>query len=347
MLRTLLLFALAALEGGAQLRPLVQTGAAELDVDDPAVWRNTRDPQRSLILGTVKAAAPDGALLVYGLDGSIRQKVAGIDRPNNVDVEYGFRTGGRTVDIAVVTERRKRALRVFEIDGERGEVRPLGTIPVFEGEPAERGAPMGIGLYRSRDGVVFAIVSRKEGPADGYLWQYRLEDDGAGGVRGVKVRAFGKFSGGAGNEIEAVAVDDAAGRVYYSDEKFGYREYFAEPAKGNGEIGVFGTETFTGDREGIAIYTGRPGYIVCTEQLPGQSKYRLYRRAGRHELVSIVEGGADATDGLEAAASSFGARFPRGFAIAMNSAGKNFYLYRWEEFAGAAVKAAPAVSRAR
>src|SRR2546430_8869431 len=42
---------------------------------------------RSLILGTNKAPAPNGALVVFGLDGKVRQTLAGIDRPNNVDVE--------------------------------------------------------------------------------------------------------------------------------------------------------------------------------------------------------------------------------------------------------------------
>ena len=49
----------------------------------------------------MKVAAPAGAIVVYGLDGKIRQTIGGIDRPNNVDVEYGFRFGGQSVDIAV------------------------------------------------------------------------------------------------------------------------------------------------------------------------------------------------------------------------------------------------------
>jgi myo-inositol-hexaphosphate 3-phosphohydrolase len=48
------------------------------------------DPSRSLIIGTVKVAAPAGAVVAYGLDGQIRQMIPGIDRPNNIDVEYGI-----------------------------------------------------------------------------------------------------------------------------------------------------------------------------------------------------------------------------------------------------------------
>src|SRR4051794_18376556 len=60
------------------------------DADDPALWVCPTDPGRSLILGTNKAAAAGGALYAFGMDGSIRQVIAGLDRPNNVDVEYGF-----------------------------------------------------------------------------------------------------------------------------------------------------------------------------------------------------------------------------------------------------------------
>lgn len=56
------------------------------------------DPSRSLIIGTVKVAAPAGAVVAYGLDGQIRQMIPGIDRPNNIDVEYGIRLRGQPVD---------------------------------------------------------------------------------------------------------------------------------------------------------------------------------------------------------------------------------------------------------
>jgi 3-phytase len=44
------------------IRPIRVTAAVRDDADDPAVWINRADPSRSLILGTNKVAAPDGAL---------------------------------------------------------------------------------------------------------------------------------------------------------------------------------------------------------------------------------------------------------------------------------------------
>lgn len=328
--------------GSPVLLPVVRSDAVPSDADDPAIWVNPDDPAQSLILGTNKAAAPDGALFVFGLDGRQRQVIDGIDRPNNVDVEYGLPLGDGMADIAVLTERLQNRLRVFRIfpnEGMLQDVSSNGGIPVFDGEPGEAALPMGVALYRRpADGAIFAIVGRKTGPREGYLWQYRLEDDGAGRVKGTKVREFGAFSGD--GEIEAIAVDDELGCVYFADELAGIRKWPADPDHPDAgrELALFGTEGFAGDREGIAIYAleDGTGYVICTDQIEGNSRYLIYRREGsasnphdHSEVVKIVRGGADETDGIDATSASLGPRFPNGLLVAMNSGDRNFLLFDW------------------
>ncbi|MBI1786169.1 MAG: phytase [Acidobacteria bacterium] len=330
------------------IQPVVRTEPVADDPDDPAIWVHATDPIRSLIIGTNKVKAPRGALVVFGLDGRIRQTVAGLDRPNNVDVEYGLSVGGQTIDIAVTTERLKNQLRVFRIAPDGGGIRDAtssGNTRVFSDRVGEEAAPMGISLFRRpRDGAVFAVVSPKSGPRQGYLGQYRLEEDGQGLVKASFVRYFGRFSGV--GEIEAVAVDDALGYIYYADEGDGFHKYHADPdhPEGTHELAHFGRTGFRADREGIAIYDrgDGAGYIVCTDQIAGNSEYHVYRREGEpgrpHDhgtLLKLVRGGADATDGLEIASRPLGPRFPWGLMVAMNSSGRNFLLYRWEELARA------------
>jgi 3-phytase len=262
-----------------------------------------------------------------------------------VDVAYGLRVGDRLVDIAVVTERYKKQLRVFEIDPQARRIRDIssgGGIPVFTGAKAAGGnpedeAPMGIGLYkRPRDGEIFAIVSRKHGPKTGYLWEYRLLDDGNGKVRGEKVREFGNFSGS--KEIEAVAVDNELGYVYYSDEDTGIRKWHADPDHPDAgkELAVFGQGVFAGDREGISIYKhpDGTGYIICTDQVPDHTRYYVYAREGtknnphdHSKMLYAFEGGLDSTDGTEIVSVPLGAKFPHGIFVAMNSGGKNFAVF--------------------
>ncbi|MGB3617455.1 MAG: phytase, partial [Catalinimonas sp.] len=177
------------------LRPVVVTDSTRHDTDDPAIWHHPTDPAQSLILGTDKNR--DGALYVYDLDGKIIEEkvVRGLQRPNNVDVAYGLLLNGEPTDVAVVTERFTHALRVFSLP----DLKPVdgGGLEVFVGETGEEHrALMGIALYEvPNSDTVYAVVGRKQGPREGYLWQYLLRDDGTGQVAATLVRKFGRFSG--------------------------------------------------------------------------------------------------------------------------------------------------------
>ena len=147
------------------------------DPDDPAIWIHPSDPSKSLILGTDKTESV-GGVYVFGLDGALRQSLTPLDRPNNIDVEYGFAAAGGSTDIAVVTERMQHRLRVFAIPADGGPLTDLAPagLSVLAGETGDASEPMGIALYkRPRDGAVFAIVAPKTGGMTNYLWQYRLE----------------------------------------------------------------------------------------------------------------------------------------------------------------------------
>ena len=242
------------------VKPAFVTDTLKWDSDDPAIWINPSDVSQSLIIGTDKET--DGALYVFNLEGKVIEEktVRNLKRPNNVDVEYGLILNGKATDIAVAAEREANKIRVFGLPDMRAV--DNGGIDVFVGE--ELRAPMGISLYkRLIDGAIFAIVSRKEGPAENYLWQYLLKDDGNGNVIAEKVREFGNFSGI--KEIEAIAVDDELGYVYYSDEQIGVRKYYADPdmPDADKELGIIYTQDYWEDNEGISIYpTGKgTGYI--------------------------------------------------------------------------------------
>jgi 3-phytase len=334
------------LSSAVEVEAAYATARLSNDPDDPAVWVHPADPSRSLIIGTMKVAAPAGAIVAFGIDGQIRQVISGIDRPNNVDVEYGLRLGGGTADIAVVTERLARQLRIFRLDPANDRLVDLGGAPILEGADGEAGAPMGVALYRRpRDGALFAIVAPKTGPRAGYLWQYRLADAGGGKVAATFVRRFGTFSASSvreENEIEAVAVDDALGYVYYADEADGVHKWHADPDHPDAarELAHFARDGFRGDREGIAIYTRADGtgYIVCTDQIDTESEYHVFRREGEPgrphdhaQRLAVLRGGADATDGLEIAPARLGPKLPNGIMVAMNSTPQNFLVFRWED----------------
>src|SRR5881628_1843479 len=99
-------------EARAQTAPVPHKGDA---ADDPAVWIHPQDPALSLILGTDKL----GGLHTYNMDGSEQQLVSDGSKPNNVDVLYDFKLGGRTVDLAVGSVRGPKkgmGVKVWAID---------------------------------------------------------------------------------------------------------------------------------------------------------------------------------------------------------------------------------------
>ena len=317
------------------VKPVIVTEPVVYDTDDPAIWVNPEDASKSLIVGTDKNE--DGALFVFDLEGKIVQDkvVRGLKRPNNVDIAYGLKIGGKSVDIALTGERMTHNMRLFSLP----DMQPLdgGGIPVFEGETGvEYRDLMGVALYkRPADGAIFAIMGRKTGPTDGtYLWQYLLEDNGQGGVKATLVRKFGMFSGN--KEIEAIAVDDELGYIYYSDEGVGVRKYYADPEKGNEELALFATEGFTDDHEGISIFdTGNgKGFILVSDQQASQ--FKIYPREGSatnphdHTLIESVLVSTVESDGSEISNVAFNDTFKRGIFVAMSD-DKTFQYYRVED----------------
>lgn len=326
------------------IKPRVITEPVKHDTDDPAIWINRANPAESLVLGTDKNT--DGALYVWGLDGKIHHDkvVRGIVRPNNVDVAYDVMIGGRKTDIAVLTERYAHRLRAYRLP----DMAPVdgGGIPVFQGERARD--CMGIALYtRPTDGALFAIVSRSNyrAPVEGYLHQYRLVDDGTGTLRGVFTRAFGEWSGR--KEIEAIAVDQELGHVYYADENFGIRKYHADPGHEDAEdeLAIIGREGFAEDREGISVYkTGpRTGYLLVSNQQ--NNSFRIYAREGTaanphaHAFLADVDVSTVESDGSEVTHESLPG-FPGGLLVAMSN-GKVFHYYAWADL----VRALPAAGK--
>lgn len=318
------------------VKPLYVTDPVQFDTDDPAIWINPVDSSKSLIIGTDKDE--NGGLYVFDLKGKIikEKTITGLKRPDNVDIAYGMLLNGRKVDIAVVTERMTHKLRIYSLPDMKAI--DNGGIPVYEGEKGVMFRDlMGIALYTTKNGEIYAIPGRKTGPKDGtYLWQYLLQDNGKGQVTAVLKRKFGSYSGI--KEIEAIAVDNELGYVYYADEQFGVRKYYADPAKGNKEISVFAKEGYTEDHEGISIYktTAKTGYILVSDQSANQ--FKVYSREGVNNLITTVNVSTIQSDGSDIYSGPLNTDFKHGLFVAMSD-DRTFQLYRWEDIAGKVLKA--------
>lgn len=318
------------------LQPAITTEKVAHDTDDPAIWIHPTDPSLSLIIGTDKGGdTGKGGLYVFNLDGKIdTSKTVLLQRPNNVDVAYGINIDGVKTDIAVCTERNTNSIRVFSLP----DLKQIdnGGIAVFEDDTLR--APMGVALYTDlKTGKIYAVVGRKTGPQEGYLYQYLLKADSTGIVKGQLVRKFGKFSGK--KEIESIVVDNELGFVYFSDEGVGVRKYYAHPDSSNTELAVFATSGIREDHEGLSIYKANDGkgYILLSDQQANQ--FHIFPREGTkanihdHPLIKIIKTNTDESDGSEVSSVSFNDTFKLGLFVAMSTDG-TFQFYRWEDIAG-------------
>lgn len=323
-------FLLVSCNNNSKLSPITPDVITEKglnDIDDPAIWVHPTDPTKSIVFGTDKET--NGAIYAYNLEGKIIEDktIRNIKRPNNVDIAYGFKINDSvSTDILVFTEREKQQVRIFSIP----EVKPVdnGGFKVFEDEMSiENRLPMGVATYKSPiDSSFYAIVGRKNGPLKGYLYQYKLSVENSQ-ISAKLVRKFGGFSGK--KEIEAVAVDSEMGFVYYSDEGYCIRKYYAEPSKGNEELACFGGEYFLDDIEGIAIakMKNKSGYLIVSDQQKGQ--FNLFDRK-TNEFVKAVNLSTLETDGCEVVTIPLNNTFKSGLFVAMNNE-RNFYFYDFEK----------------
>ncbi len=302
--------------------------------DDPAIWVHPRDPALSLVLGTDKK----GGLHVFDLAGKRVQTISDGSRPDNVDVLYDFRLGGRTVNLAVAGSRSRDApgVKVWVIDRESGRLSEPQSGPTFR--VFDAGQPYGSCVYRSpKDGRAYVFVDDHGGRFE----QYRLDDAGDGSIRAERVRTFRVAS-----QAEGCVADHELGNLFVAEEDVGIWKFGAEPGDGDARTAVakVGEHGLTADVEGLTIYysRGERGYLISSSQ--GSNTFFVYDRAGEHAFAGTIDprdGAIDDvsdTDGIDVVSQPLGPRFPKGLFVAQDGAarsgGQNFKLYAWDDLAG-------------
>lgn len=288
--------------------------------DDPAIWRNRRNPAASLVIGTDKKAG----IHVYDLSGK-RLGFTPAARLNNVDLRE---IGGRV--IAAASDRADEAqahVALFTLDTVAKKLVPIGRYPVGAGEA------YGMCLWtRKADKALFGFVVMKDGRID----QVSIDTSGATPVvrtvRSMKVAS----------QAEGCVVDDRTGLLYVAEEDVGLWRFAADPAApvaGTPVAKVDGT-TLVADAEGLALApAGRDGgYLVASSQ--GDNAYTLYRLpgvtyAGRFRIGGGAIDGTSETDGIDLIPGNFGPNYRKGLMVAQDGDNapdtQNFKYVSWAD----------------
>ncbi|RCJ16514.1 phytase, partial [Nostoc sp. ATCC 43529] len=342
------------------------------DADDPAIYVNATNAADSLVLTSVKNAG----LRVYDLSGDLLQTVnPGGIRYNNIDLQYGFKLGNQSIDIAVASDRQNDKLAIFKINpnpttpGQYLEDitdSSIGTLfqglPFAEPYSSSSRSAYGLALYRSpitNDYYVF--VNRRE---TGDVAQYKLLDKGNGKIGIERVREFTVLTvGDREPQTEGMVVDQETGFLYIGQEDVGIWKYQAEPNGGTtgkliDKVKDLGGNYLTNDVEGLTIYYGKngTGYLLASSQ--GDNTFVAYTREGNNEFVGNFaignSGSIDSvqeSDGADVINVPLGPNFLFGLFVTQdgsNEPGKivsdegeeenissNFKLVPWENIANA------------
>ncbi|MCX4632003.1 phytase [Streptomyces sp. NBC_01443] len=217
------------------------------NADDPAIWRNSADPDRSLVVATAK----EGGLRVYDLGARQVQALPAPSGPgpddapgrfNNVDLVHRMRLSAGPADLAVVTDRGNDRLRFYRIDRNRPggpltDVTAPTVPPVFSASQEEindQRTTYGLATWTDQaTGRSYALVSRRHETrlalleltaAPGGTVGYRL-------VRTLDLPSSFRLPNGASwspcgepgerPQVEGMVVDPADGTLYAGQEDVG------------------------------------------------------------------------------------------------------------------------------
>jgi 3-phytase len=331
-----LIFALVAgafpyLAASEPVKTMTVTASAETEpvgtqddaADDPAIWRNPRFPQKSLIVATDKKAG----LHVYNLEGKALSFHAS-PRPNNVDLRDGVRVRGKTAIFVAASDRAdvtQAHVALFRLDSARGRLKQLARLPVGPGEA------YGMCLWQPQDQEnLQGFMVMKDGRID------QFEIDSARGKPRIKPVRTMKLS----SQAEGCVADDRTGLLYVAEEDVGIWRFSARadgPLAGE-KVAAVDNRWLFADVEGLALAPqgAAGGHLIASSQ--GDNSFVLFRLpdlqpVGRFRVDAGIVDAVQETDGVDVMLGDFGPAYPGGLLVAQDGdnlpATQNFKLLPW------------------
>lgn len=269
--------------------------------DDPAIWYNLDEPERSVIFGSNKVAG----IHAYDLNGAQLQFIT-CGKINNIDIRKNVLLGDRQVDILAGSNRSNNTIDVFVID-KNGRISSKPDYQVGMGAFI----PYGFCLYKTGEGQLFAFVNDKNGE----IIQLSLALDEQNHFQSQPVRSI-KLP----TQLEGMVVDDTNNNLYVGEEEGAIHKFSAKPdGSVRGSLLEGSTKSnkqIRYDIEGLALLP--PHFLIASSQ--GNFSYAVFDLEKNAYLTSFVikEGhidGAEETDGLEIGPGFLGSDFPEGILV--------------------------------
>lgn len=281
--------------------------------DDPAIWVNLENPEKSLILGTNKK----GGIHVFNLDGKELQYVQS-GCMNNVDLRDDFHYNGKDVVLVAASNCANNTISLYYID--KTDLTLSDTIFNIK---SSVDLVYGVCMYKSSITNKYYVFVNGEG-ADVEQWEVNFAN---GYFKSELVRTF-KVS----SRPEGMVADDRDGILYLGVEEEGILKINAEPEFEFKTVWVTGSNPsekslISSDIEGLALYkTDGKTYLIASSQ--GNFSFPVFEIGSPDRyLFSFVidDGNFDGvieTDGLEITNILLNEKFPKGMIVLQD--GYNF-----------------------
>lgn len=283
----------------------VESFIGEDAADDPAIWVNPRNPEKSLVLGTQKKAG----IYVYDLSAKTRQFIAA-GHINNVDIRNGFEYNDKVVALVAGSNRSINSISLFVIDTESAIV--SDTVANIKSSVDE---VYGLCMYKSKTDNSFYIFVNGKG---GKIEQWKVWSD-SNIIKADLTRSFSVNS-----QPEGMVTDDKNGMLYLGVEEQGICRINAEP-EADTTLNWLNESSESNpaikyDIEGLAIYhSPAKSYLIVSIQ--GNFSYAIWE-IGKTDnyLTSFVIweseiDGVEETDGLDVTNIALGKNYPEGLLV--------------------------------
>ena len=307
---------------------VTQTFEEPADADDPAIWVNPRDTERSVVLGTLK----EGGLAAFDLHG----RTIGVypaPQPPTPDTKPGrYNNVDILGNLAFVSDRGRDRVRVFQVD-ERGakDVTNPATKPVFSKTEQEVDAQHNVyGLAAGHVNGKDVVVTSRRNETTIALLQVTKDNDTKKVSTMDLPSTFTLPNGeqwtvcgepGEGPQVEGMVIDERTNTLYAAQEDVGIwriplrangfgkpqlvdkvRSWGApqkynpetEECEADGPNPGFGGQWLEADAEGLTIAND---VLLASSQ--GDSRFVAYRKADMKPLKDFKIKDVEHSDGAD------------------------------------------------
>lgn len=334
--------------GVMEVPAFLETGTSPYQgdsVDDIALWIHPTNPEKSLVIATLKRSnvippLPTG-ILVFDLKGKQTQFLKG-GTPNNVDLREGFTHEGETFALIAANNWADNSVSFYKINQTNLQLEPL----LSKSLTIQMEFVKGLCMHKSGERFYYFLAS-----GTGLVHQYEIASEN-GFLVSKRIRRIKLDS-----RAEGCVVDDINHRFYVAEETRGIWRLDTRPDHGNKRELIDSTSWFGDlyrDIEGLSLFKSEDGggYLIASSQQ--KNRFVVYDRISNQLLGSftIVNNGSDNngsdnngsvdgvtyTDGIEASSLYLGENFPEGIFIAQDNdnfsvtnerLNQNFKMVNW------------------